>query len=231
MRGADRGASLLSGRLLCSVLATRVGVSLEVQLPSPPIGYVRVELCRRQIGMSEHFLNRSQVGAAFEEVRREGVAQEVRMDAFRLEPCLVRQAAEDEEYALAGERPAARVEEQLGAVALVEEGPAPREIAPERLRRLASHRYHTLLAPLAKTADEPVFEIDGLAVERDGLADAQPGAVEQLAESLVAEGARRRPGGGIEEPLDLGGRERARQRPAALGKLDVGRGIVGSRAE
>ena len=39
---------------------------LEVQLPPPAIGYVRVQLRRREIGMSEHLLNRSKVGASLE---------------------------------------------------------------------------------------------------------------------------------------------------------------------
>lgn len=51
-----------------------VWVRSVVQLPAPPIGYVGVELCRRQIGMSQHFLNGAEIGAALEQVRGEGVA-------------------------------------------------------------------------------------------------------------------------------------------------------------
>ena len=68
-----------------SVVARRVGVRPEVQLPASPIGYVGVELGRREIGMAEHFLNAAEVGAALEQVRRERVAQEVRVDAARVE--------------------------------------------------------------------------------------------------------------------------------------------------
>jgi hypothetical protein len=35
----------------------RVWMRLEIQLPTTLIGYVRVELSGREIGMSEHFLN------------------------------------------------------------------------------------------------------------------------------------------------------------------------------
>jgi hypothetical protein len=38
----------------------------EVQLPAAPIGYVGVQLGRREVGVPEHFLNRAQVGSAFE---------------------------------------------------------------------------------------------------------------------------------------------------------------------
>jgi hypothetical protein len=41
-------------------------VRVEIQLTPSAIGYVRVELGRCEIGMSEHFLNRPQVGASLE---------------------------------------------------------------------------------------------------------------------------------------------------------------------
>src|SRR5947208_10459800 len=106
-----------------------MGVRLEVQLASPAIGYVRVQLRRREIGMAEHLLDGTQVGASLEQVGRERVAQEVRVDALGLEPCLAGQAPQDEEDAGARERPAARVEEQLLPVPPVEVRTASREIA------------------------------------------------------------------------------------------------------
>src|SRR5215470_16528806 len=106
-----------------------------------------------------------------------------------------------------------------------------REVAAEGVRCLAPDRNDSFLAPLAEAANEPVLEIDGLPVELDRLAHAQPGAVEELAERTVAKMSGRGSGSRIEEALDLGGREGARQRPATLGKLDVRRGIVGARAE
>ena len=74
-------------------------VRLEVQLATPPIGYVRVQLGRREIRMPEHLLDRTQVGSALEQVRRERVAQQVRMDALRLEAGLGCELAEDQEGA------------------------------------------------------------------------------------------------------------------------------------
>jgi hypothetical protein len=59
---------------------TRVRVRLEVQLTTSPIGYVCVELGCREIGMTEHFLNAPQVGASFEEVGGERVAEQVGVD-------------------------------------------------------------------------------------------------------------------------------------------------------
>ena len=126
---------------------------------------------------------------------------------------------------------AVRVEEQLLAVAPVEVGPAAREVAAEGVRCLAPDRYDPFLAALAEGADEPVLEIHGLPVEPDRLADAQAGAVEELGECAVAEVSRRCSRGRVEKALDLGGRERARQRAAALRKLDVCSRVVVARAE
>src|SRR4051812_47597458 len=93
---------------------------LEVQLAPPPIGYVRVELGRREVGVPEHLLHGPEVGAAFEEMRRKGVTQEVRVDAALLESRFLGELAQDEERAGAREWAAARVEEEVGAVVAVE---------------------------------------------------------------------------------------------------------------
>ena len=76
---------------------------LEVQLATPPIGYVGVELGRREVRMPEHLLDRTQVGPAFEQVSRERVAQQVRMDPFGLEPGLRCQPSQDQKRAGARE--------------------------------------------------------------------------------------------------------------------------------
>ena len=52
--------------------------------------------------MAEHLLHAAQVGAALEQVRRERVAQEVRMDAPRLEAGRRGEAAQDQERARRG---------------------------------------------------------------------------------------------------------------------------------
>jgi hypothetical protein len=46
--------------------------------------------------MSEHFLNTSQVGAALEQMRRERVPEEVRVDALGLEAGALGEAPEDQ---------------------------------------------------------------------------------------------------------------------------------------
>ena len=44
---------------------------------------VCVNLRRRDIGMTEHCLDRAQVGPALEQMRRKGMPQHVRRDCFR----------------------------------------------------------------------------------------------------------------------------------------------------
>ena len=127
----------------------RVRVRLEVGLAPPPVGDVGVELGRRQVGVAEHLLDAAEVGAAFEQVRRERVAEQVGVDAAGLEAGLLGEPAQDQEGAGAGQRAALRVQEELGPVAAVEVGAAAREVAAERLDRRAADRDDPLLVPLA----------------------------------------------------------------------------------
>src|SRR5205809_391447 len=66
-------------------LPSGVRVRLVVQLAAAPIGYVRVQLGRRQVGVAEHLLDAAQVRAAFQEMRGEGVAKRVGVGARRVE--------------------------------------------------------------------------------------------------------------------------------------------------
>jgi hypothetical protein len=89
---------------------------LEIQLPTTLIGYVGVELRRREIGMTEHFLNRSQICSSLEEVRRKRVPEEMRVDAQRVQSRFLSQLAEDQEGPCACQGPTSGVQEELGTV-------------------------------------------------------------------------------------------------------------------
>src|SRR5437660_9296837 len=194
---------------------------LEIQLSTAAVGYVRVQLGRREVGMAEHLLNGAKVGAALEQVRREGVAEEVRMDALRLEPGFGGEPAEDQERARAGEPAAARVQEELRPVTRVEVRTAAREITPQRLRGGAADRHNALLAPLADAADEPRMEVDISFRESDGLAHAQAGAVQQLRQRAVAQGARGGSVCGFDQTLGLERRQGARQCSPSAGEVEL----------
>ena len=99
-------------------------VRAEVRLAAVPVGDVRVALGRSDIGVAEHLLDAPEVGAPFEQVGRERVAEEMRMHAARLEARAVGQAAEDQERSRPGQCAATCVEEEIGAMPTVE--PSPR---------------------------------------------------------------------------------------------------------
>ena len=135
-------------------------------------------------------------------------------------PGLRGEPAQDQERAGAREAAALGVQEQLRPVARVEERPAAREVAAQRLHRLAADRDDALLRALADAAHEPCVEVDARLLEADGLADAQARAVEQLDERAVAQVARRRARRCFDEPLGLG---RARACAAACAGAAAGR--------
>src|SRR4051812_33606163 len=97
--------------------------------PQGAVAEVRVDLRRRHGRVSEQLLHDAQIGPALDQVRRKGVAQDVRrhglLDAGR--DCV---AAYDAEHALAGDAAPARVEQERGRLLLLaEERPPAREIA------------------------------------------------------------------------------------------------------
>src|SRR5437588_4464250 len=208
-----------------------MGMRLEIRLSSAPVGYVGVELGGREVGVAEHLLDAAEVRPALEQVRGERVPEQVGMDPLRLEPRASREPPQDEERARARERAALRVQEELGPVAPVEERTTAGEVAAQRLGRLAADRDDPLLVALAEAADEPVLEVDAAPLERHRLRDAQARAVEELGERAVAEVARLRAGGRLDEPLGLRRRERARKPARAARKVEVGGRIVAARAE
>src|SRR3954449_5463485 len=76
---------------------------------------VRVELRGREVGMAEHLLDRAQVTAAREQVRRKAVPESVRAHPIG-EPGRLRMLQDDLVQPLASQRPTAEVDEQLALV-------------------------------------------------------------------------------------------------------------------
>src|SRR5438067_10785525 len=147
-------------------------MAAEIHIAATAVAHVRVELGRGQIRVAEHLLDAAQVGAALEEMSRERVAQQVGMDAPGLEPRALGEAAEDQEGAGAGQRASLRVQEELRPVATVEIWASVRQVAPQRVRRVAADRHDPLLAALAGTSDEAALQVDVGLAEAHRLADA-----------------------------------------------------------
>src|SRR4029077_10191739 len=118
-----------------SVLA-RPGVGLEVDLLEAVAGEVRVHLGGGDVGVAEHLLDGAQVATAGEQVGGEAVAQGVRAHLAR-EPGVAGVALDDLVETLAGQRPAAEVDEQLRLVALPDQlRPAAAQVGGDRRDRL-----------------------------------------------------------------------------------------------
>ncbi len=190
-------------------------VRLEVDVSATPVGDVRVALGRAEVRVAEHLLHGAEVGAALEEVRREGVAEEMRMHPARLEPGSVGELSQDEERTRAGERAAPRVEKELGPIAAVEVRAAESEVPAYGFRCRAAERHEALLSALPEHPDDALLDSDAALLEPDGLGHAEPGAVQELDERTVAQRARRSARGGVDQSLRLRRRERARERATA----------------
>src|SRR5574341_784578 len=88
-------------------------------------GDMGVDLSRRDIGVPQHHLDRSEIGAALEEVGGKRVAERVR--AYRtVDPCRPRVGAENLPQTLAGQGPTQAIQEERGA------RPAPGQTRPRR---------------------------------------------------------------------------------------------------
>ena len=90
---------------------SRPGVEPRVHGLQPRFEHVRVNLRRRQVGVAQHHLNRAQVGAAFEQMRGERVADDVRAERAR-QPRRGAVPFEDLPEPDARQRSAARVDEE-----------------------------------------------------------------------------------------------------------------------
>ena len=107
------------------------------------------------------------------------------MHPRRFETSLLRQPAENQECACARERPALRIQKELGPVAPIEKRPAAREVATKCIDCLAPDGHDPFLVALARSVDEAPFEIDPAPLEPDRLAHTQARAVQELDQSSV----------------------------------------------
>lgn len=192
---------------------------------------VRVDLGGRDVGMTEHGLHRAEVGAPFEEVRREAMAQFVRVDVLH-DPRDGRVSLDVLPERLSGEWPTAHAEEhhpRVHAARLV--GPSRTyvgEVVSNRCYRDVPERDDPALLSLAECAQESGLELEVLQIQSDQLADAESRRVHRQEHRLVADlagadgldAARRG-----EEPKDLVPREHRREPATELRAIDELRGV------
>src|SRR5207249_119457 len=126
-------------------------------------------------------------------MRREGMPEEMRVNALGLQARLAGQPAQDQERAGPRERSATRVQEELGPMTEIEIRAAAREIAAQGFAGTASDGDDPLLPALADAAHEPLVQVDRSAFEPQRLRDAEPGPVQELDQGGIAELAWSRP--------------------------------------
>src|SRR5829696_298340 len=197
----------------------------EVDVLQPLAGQVCVELGRRDVGVPEHLLDRAEVAAAGEQVRREGMTQRVRAHAVR-EAGRHGVAADDLVEALTSQLAAAEVNEQMRlGRALDERGAAALEVHAERPERRLADRDQALLRALAASAQNALLDVHVHQLQADRLGGAQSARVHQLEQRPIAE--RRRLGAARlrQQLLDLAAREDVRQLPRAPRRAESRGGI------
>ncbi len=121
--------------------------------------------------MAEHLLDAPQIRSTFEQVRGEGMAEQVRVNASRLETGSVGELPEDEEGTSTRERPPASVQEELGTVAPIEMWAAESQVATRGLGGGPSERYEAFLPALPDDAHDAFLDVDAALLQADGLRD------------------------------------------------------------
>src|SRR3954453_9543406 len=161
-------------------------VRLEVDVLEPLAREVRVHLRRRDVGVAEHLLHGTQVAAPRQQVGGEAVAQRVRAHAAG-EAGRAGVALDDLVEALAAQRAAAEVDEELRLMTIADQLPATAaQVDADRRDRLAAERHDALLAALAAGSQEALVQIDVADLQADRLRSPQTAPVHRLEQGAVA---------------------------------------------
>ena len=152
---------------LTGELGSRPGVGLQISRAQPFHRDVRVDLRGREAGVTEDLLHGAQVGAAFEQVGRGGVAQPVRPQvgsARQLGQMLVHQPADRSGI----DPPTLRAQDQRGTAAGPgQRGPPLPEPRVQRALGRSAERHGPLLVALADHPDHPPVPVDVIDIQTD----------------------------------------------------------------
>ena len=176
--------------------------------------------------MPQHRLHRAQIGAALEEVTREGVTERVGRHGGA-DPGPPRGLLEDAPQGLAGQRPAEAVHEERPCLgALHQDRARGLEVQAHPAKRLRPHRHQALAAPLAGRHDVAGGQIDVLDAEAERLGRAEAGGIQQLEQRAVAKPVRPADVGRLDQRDHVLHGQRARQAPGGPGSVQVLRRVA-----
>src|SRR6267142_4514977 len=149
---------------------------------------MRIDLCRRDIAMTEHLLHRAKICAALEQMRREAMAQRVR--THPREAWIVRRPSfQGLEKSLPGHRASEPRDEHSGdparkflsralaVVRRIQNIVAAREPRFQCSNRRAAHRNHPFLSALAEHDHDARVEIHLMQLQADQFRHAKSAAV------------------------------------------------------
>ncbi len=186
----------------------------------------RIDLRGRHARVAEQLLHDADVGTALQQMGGERVPKRVRAHLL-LDPSRGRVLLEDAGAPLAGEPPAAQVQEHRRTrPSRGDLRPNPREVRAHRVTRVPADRDVAFLAPLPEDAHAPLLEVDVVHVEPDELRDPKAAGVERLEDGPVAHALRRRVGM-FQHARDVVDRQGPGQRARKLRADDGGRRVLG----
>jgi hypothetical protein len=125
--------------------------------------HVGVDLGGREVRVSEHHLDRSQICAALQQVRRKGVAQHMGGDAFARNSRAQGELPEQREKILTCHRPApSRQEQRMGAIVAVpkQAGTSGLEVLFNRSQGEFAEGHHAFMSPLADHPQQSASPIE-----------------------------------------------------------------------
>src|SRR6478736_3416393 len=181
----------------------RARMEAVVDLAESRFENVRVDLRRREIGVAEHRLNRAEIGATLEQMRRERMPQYVRTEAAADAGAATASLENLPEAETRQPGAAARVDEHPGTGFLAEQHrPCLGDVLLHPLHRRVADRHDALLAALANALQKPLVRAQVGQAQADELRYPQAGRVEHFNQRAIAQALRRRHVGGLEQRVD-----------------------------
>ncbi len=206
------------------------GMELPHQLGKMRSTHVRVDLRGGDAGVPEHGLHGTQIGAAFDEMGREGMAQHVRFDIAR-EARATCDRLDAPPAILSRQRTTRARQKEHQRLAPVQQGRAGvGQIFLQRRDCGTAHRHDAFFAPFAAGAQIAAIEIELRQIQITQFRDAQTARIKNVQHGMIANTGGRIVALRREELIDFGNRQHTRQAPTHARRFHERGGIVGEQS-